>query len=49
MSRFQKKYLEEVVPALTKEFGYKTTMEVPRITKITETCCHKNKKGYCEL
>ena len=35
MSRFQKKYLEEVVPALTKEFGYKTTMEVPRITKIT--------------
>lgn len=35
MSRFQKKYLEEVVPALTKEFGYKTNMEVPRITKIT--------------
>ena len=35
MSRFQKKYLEEVVPALTKEFGYKTTLEVPRITKIT--------------
>ena len=35
MSRFQKKYLEEVVPALSKEFGYKTTMEVPRITKIT--------------
>lgn len=35
MSRFQKKYLEEVVPALTKEFGYKSNMEVPRITKIT--------------
>ena len=33
MSRFQKKYLEEVVPALTKEFGYKTTMEVPRIAR----------------
>ncbi len=35
MSRFQKKYVEEVVPALTKEFGYKTIMQVPRITKIT--------------
>ncbi len=35
MSRFQKKYQEEVVPALTKQFGYKTIMQVPRISKIT--------------
>ncbi len=35
MSRFQKKYQEEVVPALTKQFGYKTIMEVPRLSKIT--------------
>jgi len=30
----QKKYREEVVPALMKEFGYKSIMQVPRIEKI---------------
>jgi large subunit ribosomal protein L5 len=30
----QKKYKEEVVPALMKEFGYKSIMEVPRLEKI---------------
>ena len=29
-----KQYKEQIVPALTKEFGYKTIMEVPRLTKI---------------
>lgn len=28
-------YKEEVVPALTKEFGYTNVMQVPRITKVT--------------
>lgn len=28
------KYKEEVVPALMKEFGYKSIMEVPRLEKI---------------
>ena len=27
-------YLERIVPALTKEFGYKSIMEVPRLEKI---------------
>lgn len=35
MSRFNTKYHEEIVPELMKKFGYKTTMQVPRITKIT--------------
>ena len=35
MSRFLNKYRDEVIPALTKQFGYKTEMQVPRITKIT--------------
>lgn len=35
MARFQKYYRETVVPELVKQFGYKTTMEVPRLTKIT--------------
>ncbi|HKL66348.1 MAG TPA: 50S ribosomal protein L5, partial [Bacteroidales bacterium] len=30
----QKKYKEEIVPALVKEFGYKTVMQVPRLEKI---------------
>jgi large subunit ribosomal protein L5 len=34
MSRLKDKYRNEVVPALTKEFGYKNVMAVPRIRKI---------------
>ncbi len=30
----QKKYKEEVVPALMKQFGYKSIMQVPRLEKI---------------
>lgn len=32
--RLRKHYYEEVVPALTKEFGYKSVMQVPKLTKI---------------
>lgn len=35
MSRFQTLYHETIVPELVKKFGYKTVMQVPRITKIT--------------
>jgi large subunit ribosomal protein L5 len=35
MARFHDQYREKIVPALTKQFGYKSVMEVPRITKIT--------------
>lgn len=31
----QKKYNDEIVKSLRKEFAYKSVMEVPRITKIT--------------
>src|SRR5580693_3343643 len=34
MSRLKDKYQQEVVPALTKEFGYKNVMAVPRIHKV---------------
>ncbi len=34
-ARLQTKYKEEVVPALLQQFGYKTVMQVPKITKIT--------------
>jgi large subunit ribosomal protein L5 len=35
MARFHSQYREKVVPDLMKQFGYKTVMQVPRITKIT--------------
>jgi len=35
MARLQEFYKATVVPQLTKQFGYKSIMEVPRITKIT--------------
>lgn len=35
MARFFDYYKASVVPELTKQFGYKSVMEVPRITKIT--------------
>ena len=35
MSRFQTLYRDTIMPELTKKFGYKTVMQVPRITKIT--------------
>ena len=35
MSRFHTLYNDVVGPELTKKFGYKTIMQVPRITKIT--------------
>ncbi len=35
MARLQQHYREKVAPALTKQFGYKSPMQVPRLTKIT--------------
>lgn len=35
MARLQQLYREKVAPELVKKFGYKSPMEVPRITKIT--------------
>ncbi|HKL39885.1 MAG TPA: 50S ribosomal protein L5 [Cryomorphaceae bacterium] len=32
--RLKTKYAEEVIPALKKEFGYKSSMEIPRLKKI---------------
>ncbi|MEK7229163.1 MAG: 50S ribosomal protein L5 [Candidatus Binatota bacterium] len=35
MERLKKKYQEEVIPAMIKEFGYKNPLQVPRLEKIT--------------
>ncbi len=34
MARLKEIYRKEVIPALTKQFGYKSSMQVPRISKI---------------
>ena len=35
MARLQTHYRDTIVPGLVEKFGYKSVMEVPRITKIT--------------
>ena len=35
MARLQDYYRETIVPQLKEKFGYKSVMQVPRITKIT--------------
>jgi large subunit ribosomal protein L5 len=35
MSRLHDRYRKEVIPALTKRFGYTNTMAVPRVAKVT--------------
>ena len=34
MTRLKEKYAKEVIPALTKEFGYKNVMAIPKIEKV---------------
>ncbi|MGM9663073.1 MAG: 50S ribosomal protein L5 [Oscillospiraceae bacterium] len=34
MARLKVKYTEEIAPALFKQFGYKSTMQIPKIDKI---------------
>jgi large subunit ribosomal protein L5 len=40
--RLQDKYKKEVVPALVKKFGYKSTMQAPRLEKI---CVNRGVNG----
>ncbi|KKP42093.1 MAG: 50S ribosomal protein L5 [Parcubacteria group bacterium GW2011_GWA1_33_6] len=35
MDKLQKKYKDQVVPAMMVKFGYKNAMAVPKITKVT--------------
>ena len=35
MARLQKVYKEEVLPKLVKKFGYSSSMQAPKLTKIT--------------
>jgi large subunit ribosomal protein L5 len=34
MNRLKERYVKDVIPALTKEFGYKNVMAVPKIKKV---------------
>lgn len=40
--RLQKKYRDEVAPALMKKFGYKSVMQCPRLVKV---CLNQGVKG----
>jgi len=37
MARLKEYYRDSIAPALVKQFGYKSAMEIPRITKIVLT------------
>ena len=34
MARFKEQYKNEIAPALNKKFGYKSTMQIPKLDKI---------------
>ncbi len=34
-ARLKDKYLKQIVPELVEEFGYKSIMQVPKVTKVT--------------
>ena len=34
MSRMQDKYIKEIAPAMMEKFGYKSTMQIPKLGKI---------------
>ena len=34
----KKKYQEEVAPALMQKFGYKSSMQIPRLVKVVVNC-----------
>ncbi len=35
MARLEDQYKEKIIPALQQQFGYKSVMQVPKLTKIT--------------
>ena len=37
MARLYDKYVSEVAPALMQKFGYKSTMQIPKLDKIVTT------------
>ena len=46
MARLKVKYTEEIAPALFKQFGYKSTMQVPKIDKIiVNVGCGEDRKS----
>jgi ribosomal protein L5 len=56
MARLQEFYKEKVVADLVAKFGYKSAMEVPRLTKITlnmdcwpKASRHQGSQGNCRF
>ena len=49
MARLREHYQKQVVPALTKEFGYANPMAVPKIEKICINICMGEATGNAKL
>ena len=41
-ARLKELYNDEIVAAMTKKFGYKNVMEVPKLDKIVVNICMRN-------
>ncbi len=49
MSRLQEFYKETVAPKLIEQFGYKSAMEVPAVTKISLNMGLGDMRGFVAL
>ena len=49
MARLKEKYTAEVAPALMKQFGYKSVMQIPRIDKIVVNCGCGEARDNCKV
>ena len=49
-SRLKEKYTAEIAPALNKKFGYKSVMQIPKLSKvIVNVGCGESKKNAKEI
>ena len=50
MARMKELYISEVAPALNKKFGYKSVMQIPKLSKvIVNVGCGESKNNAKEI
>ncbi len=50
MARLKEKYTAEVAPALMKQFGYKSVMQIPKLDKVViNVGCGESKNNAKEV
>ena len=50
MNRMKEQYVNEIAPALNKKFGYKSVMQIPKLSKvIVNVGCGESKNNAKEI